>query len=1545
MDKLKSLWNDHRALFLVIVAILLLVLILLILDQAWLLLYLAIAAVVLIVVWLAFDSFLRGRKRRKQEELDTKIAAKEGVDDRRREWTRWTKELRQQGIDRYDLPFYLLVGEPQSGKSVMLHNSGLHFPFGQSRLSGPGGTRGCDWWFTEEAVILDLAGRLFTHEGGASDAAEWEAFLELLASYRPLSPANGVLLVIPCDSLLEDSPETVARKAGQIQDSLLKLVGKLQAQLPIYLVLTKADRVFGFAETVHKMDTDRRRQMFGWSRPAEDFEKPFDLAEFRQAFAGLQHRAHLLRAQAMSTALIPDALPEIDRLFAFPEEMKALEAPLEACVQRIFTESSLVDRLFFRGVYLTSGLQKGAPIAKACAALLGGSSEADSRDLEGLFGKQRAFFIYDLIQRRVFTERGLVRPTSQRVLRARRIALAGYGAAAGIALLGTVWTAITAFSQKPDAMEVYGKAIERTKEYIEQEPASNDLPALVETLLEIRKAEQAKLPSQLEAGVNNRPDFRELYVKLFEKEFAEKVRAAAEEAILAKAIAMEEGCTYQDLVDLDFALGILTSEIDLATEGQEEAIVLILSDYEATQGLVLASKTEGEDDSTGQIQRCLDIQTSSDFDGAIVKSPVGPSAELKSAASEYCNLLDKFAKGEIPRTKPDSETGTGPTELEHLVHLWAARDRVREAADALLAVAKSWDPDAVTEANGSDLFRRFNDQDTILTTQYGELREELRTVDNEIDEAAARKEYTDLSTSRQQVIKGAKVEPQAREWATLFRRLDDRFFTTPDADHRIAWWQETGEATVRRSSGVHLPPPPMLGSSLGARILRGLAVNQMRNLGESFSEQGPEANPGRVSIAELAEIDKWLEGELKSSLVKLRTLSGEKLMKSTNPAPVTHRALIPEIWATVADHPEAEAAGGFLKWMVALEPRYVNLYEQHADLASLESSVFEDRGSETVATPSILGLRPRTVNHLVGFYQEVLANVDPTGSRFHDWRAAIEHLLSQHVAKVSKEIDSADDKDFASGIDSQFANVLCDLTQSFAKANPDLSSEATKLLGKYLDRVQKALLSSWKSSGATLELTTPALRTYLAVYSSLEPSSILEGHREQRNEWLAQVDEVLDRQLEDFETRLDEFWTTKAETTLSGRDLRKIARIISEQFDSDPNDLMHEVEDPGAPAFSKVTAAFNEINTQLSSDVNHPLKRSASAIQAARVRLDSTVAKEGLKKLLEAQDFQPLADAADEIKGRGIDAEDSALADGLREVEKALPLVEGDEFEVGVGTYCRIILKRFRDELRKVYGTRYKEAFTALVKQNRGLLTCELFCSGSDDWGDVDSIQVNRLQTLLGPEKGKLSALRERFSLESLASRAPKPGETDAAGRARGDFYPLAAGSAEREVEDFLLALQEFFYPGGAGGRLEECTLAFEVSPVPGLGVWNDGDHYQWWWPSLDREDGNPQIPIRPSMEKYIFSKWILGRRQRLQMGWTLESQPPNRGDGLVLEIDSPLAPLILAWHFHGVRDELDPASWAVTVDFKGREEAARIKLRFIDRELPVIPDSLQQLL
>jgi type VI secretion system protein ImpK len=65
----------------------------------------------------------------------------------------------------------------------------------QGAVRGIGGTRNCDWWFTDEAVLIDTAGRYTTQSSNREvDAAAWTGFLTLLKKFRPAQPLNGAIV-------------------------------------------------------------------------------------------------------------------------------------------------------------------------------------------------------------------------------------------------------------------------------------------------------------------------------------------------------------------------------------------------------------------------------------------------------------------------------------------------------------------------------------------------------------------------------------------------------------------------------------------------------------------------------------------------------------------------------------------------------------------------------------------------------------------------------------------------------------------------------------------------------------------------------------------------------------------------------------------------------------------------------------------------------------------------------------------------------------------------------------------------------------------------------------------------------------------------------------------------------------------------------------------------------------------------------------------------------------------------------------------------------
>src|SRR5579884_1882205 len=162
------------------------------------------------------------------------------------------------------LPWYVMIGPSASGKTTAIRNSGIKMPVGKSgKVRGVGGTRNCDWWMTNEAILLDTAGRWSTDE---DDRDEWLAFLDVLKRTRPKKPINGILLAVGAPDLT-GSPEEIADLAARLRERIDEVIARLDMVVPVYLMVTKCDLLSGFIETFEDLKDRDRGQIWGFTLP------------------------------------------------------------------------------------------------------------------------------------------------------------------------------------------------------------------------------------------------------------------------------------------------------------------------------------------------------------------------------------------------------------------------------------------------------------------------------------------------------------------------------------------------------------------------------------------------------------------------------------------------------------------------------------------------------------------------------------------------------------------------------------------------------------------------------------------------------------------------------------------------------------------------------------------------------------------------------------------------------------------------------------------------------------------------------------------------------------------------------------------------------------------------------------------------------------------------------------------------------------------------------------------------------------------------------
>ena len=309
-----------------------------------------------------------------------------------------------------ELPWYVMIGPPGAGKTTAIVNSGLNFPLadeiGKTALGGVGGTRNCDWWFTDDAVLIDTAGRYTTQESYAEvDNAAWLGFLGLLKKHRKRQPINGAMIAISLSDLSLQDEMTQKEHAKAVRRRLEELREKLGVRFPVYTLFTKADLIAGFAEFYDNLGKEGREQVWGFTLPLDKLRsEQSPVGAFDEEFALLLGRLNAQSLERMQSETDPQRRALIA---GFPMQVASVRKVAHAFLTEVFQDNRYQHRHMLRGVYFTSGTQEGTPIDRlmlGMARTFGIGRQAIGSGQ----GSGRSYFLTHLFNRVIFREAGLV---------------------------------------------------------------------------------------------------------------------------------------------------------------------------------------------------------------------------------------------------------------------------------------------------------------------------------------------------------------------------------------------------------------------------------------------------------------------------------------------------------------------------------------------------------------------------------------------------------------------------------------------------------------------------------------------------------------------------------------------------------------------------------------------------------------------------------------------------------------------------------------------------------------------------------------------------------------------------------------------------------------------------------------------------------------------------------------------------------------------------------------------------------------------------------
>ena len=337
----------------------------------------------------------------------------------------------------YELPWYMIIGNPAAGKSSAIARSGLTFPIpGNKALQGVGGTRNCDWFFTTDGILLDTAGRYSVQD---NDRAEWFNFLDLLKKHRSRAPINGILIAVSVAELVAGPTSASHELAKSLRTRVQELTERLGVHAPVYVVFTKADLVAGFTDFFADTERTERERIWGATLRYNRRSAPQDVLgffdeHFDELYDGLKEMSLANMGANRSTRMRPG-------VFTFPLEFAAIKTPLRAFLSTLFEENTYQFKPVFRGFYFTSALQEGS-VQDLSSKRVATRFDLALREQKGEeVAEQSGYFLLDLFRKVIFADKDLVkRYTNPLAARWKVAAFFGATILLGAALGGWSWS-------------------------------------------------------------------------------------------------------------------------------------------------------------------------------------------------------------------------------------------------------------------------------------------------------------------------------------------------------------------------------------------------------------------------------------------------------------------------------------------------------------------------------------------------------------------------------------------------------------------------------------------------------------------------------------------------------------------------------------------------------------------------------------------------------------------------------------------------------------------------------------------------------------------------------------------------------------------------------------------------------------------------------------------------------------------------------------------------------------------------------------------------
>ncbi len=249
----------------------------------------------------------------------------------------------------YALPWYVVVGEPGTGKSTAIRAVNLSWPRGNAPLAMNVPNQRCQYWLPEKAVFIEPGASVLGPQ--RSPTALQELCQELLER-RPREPLDGVLVIVNARMLADFSNEGAEHYAKALRRYLIEIAQQLDADVPTYLVVTGFDGLWGFGDAFRWTAERSREEPWGFTISPRLARSEYG------ARAALELEGVAARIEAMCFAKVASEEPPDVRARAYQHltECRDLLTRLRELLATLMTANTFERSPWIRAMVLGSGL-------------------------------------------------------------------------------------------------------------------------------------------------------------------------------------------------------------------------------------------------------------------------------------------------------------------------------------------------------------------------------------------------------------------------------------------------------------------------------------------------------------------------------------------------------------------------------------------------------------------------------------------------------------------------------------------------------------------------------------------------------------------------------------------------------------------------------------------------------------------------------------------------------------------------------------------------------------------------------------------------------------------------------------------------------------------------------------------------------------------------------------------------------------------------------------------------------------------------------------